>query len=199
MSHKNRLMRSILYICLWITYPTNVQAQNPQSEGARLIFHPTIDIKGNWYATLWAIANVRNEIPNNINLFTGAGLRFEQGYFEAMLWQQWTTANKTYALDFRLQKKGVYLEISPLLSKRGLYDFLIIEQPLTKRISVGGETENIHLLNKDDSWGGGPRASVILHKNQHFKLMLVGSYQFRNDHNTARAYVVAHFRIPREK
>lgn len=197
MRYQEILTRSTLLICLWMLLPTNSHAQSPHSEGARFIFHPTVDIKGSWHAAVWTIANVRTEIPNNRNFFTGIGRRFEKGYFEAMLWQQWTNTTKTYALDFRLQKKGVYLEVSPFLSKRGLYDFLIIEQPLTKRISIGGETENIHLPEKKDSLGGGPRASAILYKNQNLKLVLAGSYQFRNDHNTARVYIVAHFRIPR--
>ena len=84
-----KLFRLALVVLIIALYIPGAHAQDKRSEGARIIFHPTIDIQGDWYGAVWVIGNTRTEIPDNINLFVGIGKRVKGGYVEFMLWKQW--------------------------------------------------------------------------------------------------------------
>lgn len=199
-----KLIRVVLLVLLLGLMSAVGIAQDSQSEQLRALFHPTFDIKNDWYGAFWVVGNTRTEIPDNINFFAGVGRRFEKGSIEFMLWKQFNPQGGFTAFDLRIykvldkdQRWSINFEVSPYLDRIAIYNFLSIERQVWKRISVGGEMENIYRKGVD-SIGGGPRVTIVLLKGKDWKLVDTTTYEFRNDIRFLRNYLGFHIRIRRD-
>lgn len=192
-------MRNVFFtICLSLfALPSSAQGSDPQT---RLVLHATADLNQNWFITNWVIGNVKADTPNNVNLFPGVGYRAKNWWLEAMTQRQWSKPGNQWMLDFRYSfnrgRLAFYAESTPLLTKRGEYEFVYADVRVWKRLSVGFETENVHKPGKD-SLGAGPRLSLPVASFGNYKLSLAGVYQFRNEANVPRLYVVLNRRFKR--
>lgn len=163
-------------------FPALILAQDLQT---RLVFHPTVDLYGNWFAAGWGIGNFRTQTPNNVNLFGGIGYRGKNWWLEGMVQRQWSKPGDNLLLDFRFQKQfinrvSLYAEGAPFLNRRAFYEFVIVETPVWGKLRVGGETENVHRAGAKYSLAVGPRASYPLGNIGGFNV--VASVAYRAQH-----------------
>jgi len=193
------LIRMLSFLAVFA--PTGLLAQD-HSYQMKPVFHPTVDLSKHWFATGWVIANVKSGQPDNLNLFGGVGYRKSAWALEMLFQKQFSPQGNSSALDFRFTKTmakkwSLFTEVAPSLSRPQVYDVAIVERQLTKRCSVGGETENTHRPGRD-SVGGGPAASCVLANVGSSKLVTRASYQFRpNEPNVFRWYLILHVRWPK--
>lgn len=175
-----------------------------QSQQARVLIHPTADLDDKWFVSGWIINNAQSGQPDNTNLLAGIGRRWNKGDnkgdVEFLFQQHWNPSGNQQLLDIRLNQRlgkrwSLYAEVAPFLKRPAVYDFFSLEANLTKRLSLGIETENVHQPGRD-SLGAGPRATYLLKKWPTAKLVLAGSYQFRpHEPNVARVYLILHLRL----
>ena len=161
----------------------------------RIVARPAVDISKDWYLTTWVIGNARLQTTNNVNIFPGVGYRKERWWIEALVQRQWSRAGNQWMLDFRFQtrigeRSTLYIEPSPLLTRKGFYEFVIYERRMWKRLNVGVETENIHRPGLD-TIGVGPRVSYPIATFGKVKLTTALAYRMhRRERDLVRLDVV---------
>lgn len=180
---------------LFFLFPCFACGLIAQDLQTRIVARPAVDITKNLYVTTWIIGNARLNTTNNINIFPGVGYRTKNWWFEGLVQRQWSRAGNQWMLDFRFQTKigeqsTLYIELSPFITRKGFYEFVIYERRMWKRLNVGVETENIHRPGLD-TIGGGPRVSYPIATFGKVKLTTALAYRMhRRERDLVRLYVV---------
>ena len=181
--------------------PTKVLAQEKEHTldfQNRSILHIQYDATPNTFAAGWVIANPRLYGNNNINALFGIGFRGEKWWFETMIQKQWSQRGDKVLADNRFNydfggKASLYLEVAPFLNEEetcSVYDMIVFEKRIWRKLNLGVETENVHKKEKD-SLGLGPRVSIPLGSAGNFKTSLALAYQLRSGETDAlRFYLV---------
>ncbi len=172
--------------------PSVVSAQQMH---AKPVIHPSIQVSEHFYLTTWLITNIRQDVPDNINLFPGVGFRTKSWWVEGLGWKHWTAKGSATAMDLRFgasHPRAVFAgEVSRFFKTGDVYTFASLEKPVTNRLRVGLETENF--FREKNSLGGGPRASYVLGKAWGGPLVTSIAYQVRKDEaDVLRIYLVFH-------
>ncbi len=184
-----------LVIFLSAVFVSDLWAQETTDYQNRIIFHEQADLSKSLFLAGWVVDNGQVYGTSNINLFGGMGFRGKTWWFESMVQRQWSAKDKKLLLDSRFQAQlakgsSLYVEVAPFLDRKAVYDMVIFEQNLWRKLNLGAETENVHKSGKD-SIGLGPRVSVALPAFGKFKLALALTYQLRRQEtNSLRFYIV---------
>lgn len=161
-----------------LVFSVVVSAQQLQSKE---VIRPSVAFGDKWYGTAWVIGNIREDVPDNINLFPGVGYKTELWWLEILWWQHWSSLGTKSALDGRFgithSKFLLYSELARFTVTGDVYTFVIVERPVSKKFRVGLETENF--FRKKDSLGGGPRASYAWGTFLNGPVITSASYQVR--------------------
>ena|SRR3989344_7747269 len=174
-------MKVIVFLAWASVFISSALAQDPQ---VRVVAHPMLNLDDNWYLSFWSVSNIRSRSPDNTNIFVGIGYQASTWWTEFMVQQQWNRSSANTTLELRYQKRftnklSVYLEPAVFLNKKAFYEFVIIERPLWRRLSLGAETENVHQAGKD-VWAAGPRISFPIATPGKWKVNGAVAYRFRN-------------------
>ena len=153
----------------------------PQDLQNRTVVKTPLDLGDHWYVVFWSITNLKAESPNNTNIFPGVGYRGKTWWVEGMAQKQWNGSGGLYSIDIRFRKQltqrlSLYVEPSVILTNPSFYEFVILESRVWKKLSVGGETENVHRLNKQ-LIAAGPRVSYSL--GQRWGCEFAASFAYR--------------------
>ena len=192
-------------------------AQHVTDLQTRPIGHVQYDFYKNspkgFFAAGWVIGNGRYYGTNNVNLLAGIGYRqetaFENWWFESMIQRQWSeSANgRRQALlwDNRFQYSiddivSLYIEAAPFLDHKNrgaVYDMVVFERMLWRRLNLRLETENVHKSGMD-SLGVGPGVGWSCGSLGPVKVNGALVYQFRRQESDAlRFYLVFNRRVKR--
>jgi hypothetical protein len=187
-------MKVVLFLAMCVTIP--VSAQDWQTRDAA---HVQADVNQHWFLAGWSVTNLRTQTLNNTNLFGGAGYRGKDWWLEAMAQHQWTKTNQ-WALDFRFNRQTgrwrLYAEVSPFLTKKAFYEYVIVERRTWKGFSFGAETENTHQPGPD-TIAAGPRVSHKLGRFAGFDASAAVAVRFSpvGGHTEPRLYLVFNRRL----
>jgi hypothetical protein len=150
--------------------------------------------------TGWSITNFRQDASDNTNIMVGVGHKRASWWLEFMAQRQYSMRTSQWFVDTRFQAspwKGsrLFLEHSPFLERKALYQFVLFEQR-AKAVGLGFESENVYAGGRD-SLGIGPRISfkpIPLGKQP---LNVSMAYQLRRgEPDVVRFYFALPFKLP---
>ena len=153
-----------LIVIFWI-FAFRIHAQELDLQN-RDAFHMQAGIGRGFGAAFWVVGNVKTETPRNTNLFFGVFRGDKDNWLEVMAQKQWNNKGGFWALDVRYKAQltkrlSVFVEPTAFVTQPGFYHFVAVEYRTWKRLSLGGETENIHRPEgQPQQLNFGPRASV---------------------------------------
>lgn len=164
----------------------------------RNILHPSVGLGENWYATVWVISNIREDLPDNINLFPGVGYRTSRWWTELLGWRQWSTVGAASAVEGRFgithPQVLFYSELSRFFGTGDVYTFVFAEHTVWRRLSLGVETENF--FREKNSLGAGPRIGYVWATVSGGPVVTTLTYQVRwEEPDVVRLYIAAHPRF----
>ena len=188
-------MKYLVLAAVVLFFPGLAASQQLQS---RLIVHPTYGDSSGLFLAAWNITNLRQNLPDNTNLFAGLGYREKDFWMEALLqfqWQWTSPGNHKWYGNVRFSGRTgeafqFYFEAaSSLTDKNTYYASFFLERKATERLSVGAETDNSFSPGAN-SVGLGPRASFALVPK---RAMATLAYHLRpSEANLARLYLAFH-------
>lgn len=147
-----------MFVVICALYTPAATAQQLQNKE---VIRSSFGAGEHWYGSVWVIGNIREDVPDNLNLFPGVGYKTDLWWVEGLWWQHWSSLGTRSAVDGRFgithPKFSLYSELARFFETGDVYTFVIVERPVSNKVRVGVETENF--LRKKDSVGGGPRAS----------------------------------------
>ncbi len=186
-------MNKLIFVLVAL-FLVSVQVE-AQQLNAKPVIHPTVGVGERFYLTAWLITNIREDVPDNINLFPGVGYRTKLWWVEGLWWKHWNAKGSATAADLRFgvtHRRAVFAgEVSRFFKTGDVYTFAAIERPVTSRARIGLETENFFREKK--SLAVGPRASYVLGKAWGGPLVVSAAYQVRpNEPDVLRGYLVFH-------
>ena len=158
-------MKRLFFAAMLVLFvATPSLSQNPMRLQGKVVLRAPLPEEPGWYLAGWNITNVRDEATDNINIIVGVGREMKNGRAEFMLQRQYSIHSSQWFLDFRFQRQfnrhvSLFVEVAPFLETAALYHFVRVEVPITKRLNVMVESENIH-RNGKDSLGLGPGLSM---------------------------------------
>ena len=195
------LLLTAVALILIIIFPEKVMAQKKEHVldfQNRSLLHVQYESTPNSFVAGWIIANPQLYGNNNVNGLLGIGFRGQKWWFETMIQRQWgqkgdkVLANNRFNYDFG-GKASLYLEVAPFLNERdsgSVYDMIVFEKRVWRKLSLGIETENVHKKERD-SLGLGPRVRIPLDSTGNFKTSLALAYQLRSgETDTFRFYLI---------
>ncbi|MBI4087481.1 MAG: hypothetical protein HY434_01480 [Candidatus Liptonbacteria bacterium] len=189
-------LRLLPFAVVLVFSTSRLEAQEITDWQNRTILHEQADVAQNWFLAGWVIGNAQVYGTDNINLFGGIGYRSDnkKWWLESMVQRQWSAKGEKILLDNRFQyqsgRTSLYVEAAPFLDRRAMYDMVIVEEGVWRKVNIGAETENVHKGGLD-SLGAGPRVSLPLGILGKFKVATAAAYQFRrSEQNAFRVYVV---------
>ena len=170
-------MRQLVFLFV-LALPLSVGAQDLQN---RNVIHTAVDLSRTLYLANWSVTNVKTQSPNNTNLFTGIGYRQVNWWLESMLWKQWNSRGGLWGIDNRFRAQltknlSVYAEPAVILTNPAFYEFIYAEYAVSKKLRVGGETENTHRLTKQ-SIAVGPRVGYVLGRRSKIDFQISMAYR----------------------
>ena len=195
------LFLAVTIFLLTMTFPTKVWAQKEERSldlQNRSILPIQYDTTPHSFVAGWIIANPRYYGNNNINALLGIGFRGQRWWFETMIQKQWSQKGGNVLSSNRFSysfgdKASLFLEVAPFLNETetcAVYDMIIFEKRIWRKLNLGIETENVHKKEKD-SIGLGPRISIPLKSLGDVKTSFAIAYQMRSgETDPLRFYLV---------
>lgn len=160
--------------------------------------HLQAEVGRGYSLAFWSVSNFKTSTSNNTNVFFGIARGDKDNWLEVMTQRQWNNKGGFWALDVRCRvqltnRLSFFAEPTAFVTQSGFYHFVSVEYRTWKRLSLGGETENIHRPEgQPQQINFGPRASIKLGRLCGLDYNIAAAYRFSlTGPNEPRLYIAA--------